>query len=303
MAKGGRWFDHPEGEVCVMQNATTLLGVIRDRGSKGLPLERVYRYLFNQELYLKAFSRIASNEGALTPGVTAETADGMSLGDIDAIIEALRFERYRWTPARRVYIEKKNSTKKRPLGIPVWSDKLLQEVLRMILEAYFEPQFSPPFTRVSAGPRVPHGPSGDQANVAGDNLVRGGRHRRMLRQFGSFDSAVDPGRQNPRRPLPAADEGAVRGWLRGGMDVPRHPERDTAGGGCQPHSLQHLPRPPGQVRREDTATSAQPGNPAEGEPALRTHAEAGSPPGEHGSDGGGTGAAPPGAGHAGRGAH
>jgi len=126
-----------------MQSAATLLGVIQDRGSRGLLLERVYRQLFNRELYLQAFARIASNEGALTPGATAETADGMSLADIDAIIEALRFERYRWTPARRVYIEKKNSTKKRPLGIPVWSDKLLQEVLRMILEAYFEPQFSP----------------------------------------------------------------------------------------------------------------------------------------------------------------
>ncbi len=125
-----------------MQSAATLLGVIQDRGSRGLPLERVYRHLFNRELYLQAFARIASNEGALTPGVTDETADGMSLADIDAIIEALRFERYRWTPARRIYIEKKNSTKKRPLGIPVWSDKLLQEVLRMILEAYFEPQFS-----------------------------------------------------------------------------------------------------------------------------------------------------------------
>ena len=109
MAKGGRCFDHPEGEVCVMQSAATLLGVIQDRGSRGLPLERVYRHLFNRELYLQAFARIASNEGALTPGATAETADGMSLGDIDAIIEALRFERYRWTPARRVYIEKKNS--------------------------------------------------------------------------------------------------------------------------------------------------------------------------------------------------
>ena len=126
-----------------MQSATTLLGVIRDRGSKGLSLERVYRNLFNRDLYLQAFARIASNEGALTPGVTAETADGMSLAKIDAIIEALRFERYRFTPARRIYIEKKHSTKLRPLGIPVWSDKLLQEVLRMILEAYFEPQFSP----------------------------------------------------------------------------------------------------------------------------------------------------------------
>ena len=91
-----------------MQSAATLLGVIQDRGSRGLPLERVYRQLFNRELYLQAFARIASNEGALTPGATAETADGMSLADIDAIIEALRFERHRWTPARRIYIEKKN---------------------------------------------------------------------------------------------------------------------------------------------------------------------------------------------------
>src|SRR5207248_1888532 len=64
------------------------------------------------------------------------------LAKIDAIIEAVRLERYRWTPARRVYIEKKHSTKKRPLGLPTWSDKLLQEVMRLILEAYFEPQFS-----------------------------------------------------------------------------------------------------------------------------------------------------------------
>src|SRR5437660_2645035 len=143
MAKGVRCFHHPGAEVCVMQSAATLLGVIQDRGSRGLLLERVYRQLFNRELYLQAFARIASNEGALTPGATAETADGMSLAKIDAIIEAVRLERYRWTPARRIYIEKKHSTTKRPLGIPVWSDKLLQEVLRMILEAYFEPQFSP----------------------------------------------------------------------------------------------------------------------------------------------------------------
>src|SRR5258707_13310676 len=64
----------------------------------------------------------------------------MSLSKIQAIIEALRDERYRWTPARRVYINKKGSAKKRPLGLPSWSDKLLQEVIRSLLEAYFEPQ-------------------------------------------------------------------------------------------------------------------------------------------------------------------
>jgi len=78
----------------------------------------------------------------MTKGSTTETVDGMSLRKINAIIEALRYERYQWTPVRRVYIEKKNSTKKRPLGMPTWSDKLLQEVIRLILEAYYEPQFS-----------------------------------------------------------------------------------------------------------------------------------------------------------------
>ncbi|MEL7225487.1 MAG: reverse transcriptase domain-containing protein, partial [Cyanobacteria bacterium J06576_12] len=79
--------------------------------------------------------------GALTKGSTAETIDGMSLGKINAIIEKLRYERYRWTPVRRIHIPKKNG-KTRPLGIPSWSDKLLQDVIRSLLEAYYEPQFS-----------------------------------------------------------------------------------------------------------------------------------------------------------------
>jgi group II intron reverse transcriptase/maturase len=126
-----------------MRNAATVLGIIRDRGSRGLPLEDVYRQLFNPNLYLAAYGKISANAGALTPGATDETADGMSLATIQRIIGLLREERYRWTPVRRVYIEKKRSTKKRPLGIPTWSDKLLQEVIRLILEAYYEPQFSP----------------------------------------------------------------------------------------------------------------------------------------------------------------
>lgn len=78
----------------------------------------------------------------MTPGVTRETVDGMNLGTIEAIITVLRQERYRWTPVRRTYIDKKGTTKKRPLGLPTWSDKLLQEVIRLILQAYYEPQFT-----------------------------------------------------------------------------------------------------------------------------------------------------------------
>ena len=124
-----------------MRNAETVLAVVEKRGRRGLPLQGLYRQLYNRNLYLAAYSRIARNDGALTPGTTTETADGMSLAKIDGIIEALRFERYRWTPVRRVNIPKSNG-KTRPLGIPTWSDKLLQEVIRMILEAYYEGQFS-----------------------------------------------------------------------------------------------------------------------------------------------------------------
>src|SRR5690349_7539955 len=124
-----------------MRDAETILGLIRERGKKGLPLEKVYRLLFNRNLYLMAYGKIYRNAGAMTAGVTEETPDGMSLDKIDAIIEALRYERYQFLPARRVYIPKKNG-KRRPLGMPVWSDKLVQEVIRLILEAYYDPQFS-----------------------------------------------------------------------------------------------------------------------------------------------------------------
>ena len=124
-----------------MRTAETVLNVIRDRGERGLPLEDIYRQLYNRDLYLRAYGRLYRNKGAMTRGTTAETADGMSLAKIDRIIEALRHERYRWTPVRQVHIPKSNG-KTRPLGIPTWSDKLLQEVIRMILEAYYEPQFS-----------------------------------------------------------------------------------------------------------------------------------------------------------------
>jgi len=124
-----------------MQKAEIVFDVYRQRGSRGLPVEGVYRQLFNPDLYLRAYGRIYRNDGAMTPGVTGETVDGMSRGKIDAIIADLRGERFRWTPVRRVGIPKRNG-KMRPLGIPTWRDKLLQEVVRSLLDAYYEPQFS-----------------------------------------------------------------------------------------------------------------------------------------------------------------
>jgi group II intron reverse transcriptase/maturase len=124
-----------------MRTAEDILNIIRDRGKRGLPLEDIYRQLFKPALYLRAYDRLYRNEGAMTPGSSPETVDGMSLEKINQVIEELRYERFRWTPVRRTYIPKKDG-KTRPLGIPTWKDKLVQEVMRSILEAYYEPQFS-----------------------------------------------------------------------------------------------------------------------------------------------------------------
>jgi retron-type reverse transcriptase len=124
-----------------MQDAAVVLDVLRERGRKGLPLTQLYRQMFNKDLYLLAYGNIYSNQGAMTPGAGGETADGMSEGKIEAIIELMRSERYRFAPARRVWIPKKNG-KLRPLGLPAWSDKLVGEVVRLLLEAYYEPRFS-----------------------------------------------------------------------------------------------------------------------------------------------------------------
>jgi group II intron reverse transcriptase/maturase len=124
-----------------MQEAEVVLGVLRERGRKGLPLTQLYRQMFNKELYLLAYGNIYSNQGAMTPGASEETADSMSENKIEKIIGLMRREQYRFSPARHVYIPKKNG-KLRPLGLPSWSDKLVGEVVRLLLEAYYDPGFS-----------------------------------------------------------------------------------------------------------------------------------------------------------------
>jgi group II intron reverse transcriptase/maturase len=124
-----------------MQEAAVVLGVLRERGRKGLPCTQLYRQMFSKSLYLLAYGNIYSNKGAMTPGACGDTADGMSEAKIDDIIEQMRYERYRFSPSRRIYIPKRNG-KLRPLGLPSWSDKLVGEVVRLLLEAIYEPQFS-----------------------------------------------------------------------------------------------------------------------------------------------------------------
>lgn len=126
-----------------MRNPENVLRSLSEKAQiKGYRYERLYRNLYNPEFYLLAYQNIAKSQGSMTPGADGMTLDGMSMARIERIIAALKDHSYQPNPARRTYIEKKNSTKKRPLGIPSTDDKLIQEVVRMILEAIYEPTFS-----------------------------------------------------------------------------------------------------------------------------------------------------------------
>ena len=102
---------------------------------------RLYRYLLRPDIYYVAYQHLYSNKGAGTKGVTDDTADGFSEIYIENIIDALKNEMYQPKPVRRTY-NKKSNGKMRPLGLPVFTDKLIQEAIRMILEAIYEPIFS-----------------------------------------------------------------------------------------------------------------------------------------------------------------
>lgn len=103
--------------------------------------QRLYRNLYNSEFYLLAYQNIYAKAGNMTKGTDGQTIDGMGMKRISKIIDSMKNHSYQPNPAKRVYIEKANG-KKRPLGIPSVDDKLVQEVVKMILESIFEPTFS-----------------------------------------------------------------------------------------------------------------------------------------------------------------
>jgi len=125
-----------------MLSTQQYLELIRDRGKRRLEISRVYRNIQKEEWFLAAYVKIQSNKGALTPGVDPkDTVDGMSLKRIRQTLVEIENGTYRPKPVRRVYIPKANG-KSRPLGILTHTDKMIQEVVRTVLEAYYEPQFS-----------------------------------------------------------------------------------------------------------------------------------------------------------------
>jgi len=122
--------------------AQKYLEIVRKRGENNAELKRVYHNIRHRDLFLTAYANLYANPGATTPGIDpTDTVDGMSLERIDKIIDQLKQGEYHWKPARRTYVRKKNG-QKRPISIPGWTDKMVQEVMRMVLEAYYEPRFS-----------------------------------------------------------------------------------------------------------------------------------------------------------------
>ncbi len=124
-----------------MRNSAKVLnGLSKHSPQLDYRYERLYKNLFNEEIFYTAYQRIYAKEGNMTKGSDGKTIDGMSLNRISKLIDLLRTESYQPQPVRRVYIPKKNG-KMRPLGIPSFDDKLVQEVVRMMLEAIYEGQF------------------------------------------------------------------------------------------------------------------------------------------------------------------
>ena len=126
-----------------MQKAEAILSMVNQKSKRdeNFKFTRIYRNLFNIDFYLSAYAKIYSKEGNMTKGVDGNTIDGFSMKKIQSLIALLKNEQYYPKPVRRTYIPKKNG-KLRPLGIPCFEDKLLQEVIRQILEAVYEPLFS-----------------------------------------------------------------------------------------------------------------------------------------------------------------
>lgn len=126
-----------------MRNPTEVLKNLMEKSkNETYRFQRLYRNLYNPEFYWLAYKNIYANDGSMTAGADGTTIDGMGNERIERIILSLKDRSYQPKPARREYIAKKNSSKKRPLGIQSGDDKLVQEVVKMILESIYEPVFS-----------------------------------------------------------------------------------------------------------------------------------------------------------------
>ena len=183
--------------VCVMQSAEAASWTSCVHAAGGAcRADELYRQLFNPALFLMAWGRIYANDGAMTPGACGETADGMSLAKIGQIHRCAA-PRALPVPASHGLHPRRRAAQMRPLSLPSWSDKLVGEVVRILLEASYEPRFS----GRSHGFRPGRGCHTALAEVAAhldrDNLVYRGRYLRLLREPGPFSAPGDSRGKDP----------------------------------------------------------------------------------------------------------
>jgi retron-type reverse transcriptase len=170
--------DEKDVEVRARRTAETLLNMLHDRGKRKLPLDAVYRPLEHPAMDLRAYAKLYKNPGARPPGITEETVEGRATAKMPQIIEAIRPEKWPWTPRRRLLTEKLKGGK-RPLGRPIWSDQVGQDLGRSLLEADYAPPcsthrhgFSPPRGGQTALTELPNVWVGPTGFIEGD--IKGG---------------------------------------------------------------------------------------------------------------------------------
>lgn len=150
---------------------------------EGYHYQRLYRNLYNPEFYLLAYQNIYANQGSLTRGADTITLDGISQMRIDQVIRSVKDHSYQPQPARRTYIAKKNSDKKRPLGISSGNDKLIQEIIKMILESIYEPIFHEKIARIQTRKELSHGAHAGKEYFYRGKMVHRRGYKSLLRQF------------------------------------------------------------------------------------------------------------------------
>jgi retron-type reverse transcriptase len=210
--------------VLLMQTATIQrrIETLPALSRAGKRINGLHRLMRSPYLFERAYSRVARNKGALTPGIDGETFDGTTLAKLARLARRVAEGTYRPRPVRRVYIPKA-SGKLRPLGIPTVEDRLVQEVVRTLLEAIYEPVFSqhshgfrPGRSCHTALDEIRNTWTGCKWLIEVDVLVR------LTRPFGF---GVDPAREDPGQPLPATDRKPAPGRIPGGVAPQRHAER------------------------------------------------------------------------------
>ena len=163
-----------------MQSAETVLDVLRERGRRGLPCDELYRQLFNPQLYLLAYGRIYSNKGAMTPGPDAETADGMTLGKIERIIDALRHERYRFKPGQTA-LHPQEGREVQAAGSAVVVGQASWRSDPPAVRGVLRAAVLRSLPRLPARPRLSHRASRGGRHMGRDDLVYRRRHLPLLR--------------------------------------------------------------------------------------------------------------------------